>query len=257
MSEETVHIQSAERVAWITIDRPPLNILDIPAIQQLGAAIATLDQMGPDLQVVVIRGAGERAFSAGVAVQDHTPDKIAPMLESFHRAIRLLRDLPAVTIAAVQGHCLGGGMELALSCDLVIASEESRFGQPEVELGCYPPVAAALYPSLMGSGKTLDLLLTGRTLDCQEAERLGLVTRQVPAAGFEAAVHELVAQITGKSAPVTRLIKAAVRAGRDQGFSTGLAEAERLYLDDLARTEDMQEGIAAFLEKRKPEWRHR
>jgi cyclohexa-1,5-dienecarbonyl-CoA hydratase len=256
-TEETVHIQSEGRVAWLTIDRPPLNILDIPTIQQLGAAIATLDQLGPDLQVVVLRGAGERAFSAGVAVQDHTPDKIAPMLESFHRAIRLLRDLPAVTIAAVRGYCLGGGMELALSCDLVIASEESRFGQPEVELGCYPPVAAALYPSLIGPGTTLDLLLTGRTFDCHEAARLGLVTKHVPPAEFPAAVSDLVAQITSKSAPVTRLIKAAVRAGRDRGFSAGLAEAERLYLDDLARTEDMQEGIEAFLEKRRPAWRHR
>jgi cyclohexa-1,5-dienecarbonyl-CoA hydratase len=257
MSEETVHVQTSERAAWLTIDRPPLNILDIPTIQQLGAAIATLDQLGHDLQVVVVRGAGERAFSAGVAVQDHTPDLVGPMLESFHRAIRLLRDLPAVTIAAVQGHCLGGGMELALACDLVIAADESRFGQPEVELGCYPPVAAALYPSLIGPGRTLDLLLTGRTLDCLEAERLGLVTRRVPRAGLEAAVHELVGQITGKSAPVTRLIKAAVRAGRDLGFSAGLAEAERLYLHDLAATEDMQEGIAAFLEKRKPDWKHR
>lgn len=257
MADETVNVQSGERVAWLTIDRPPLNILDISTIQQLGAAIAALDQLGDGLQVVVVRGAGERAFSAGVAVQDHTPDKIGPMLESFHRAIRLLRDLPAVTIAAVQGHCLGGGMELALSCDLVIASDEARFGQPEVDLGCYPPVAAALYPSLIGPGKTLDLLLTGRTIDCDDAERMGLVTRRVPAAGFEAAVSELVAQITGKSAPVTRLIKAAVRAGRDHGFSAGLAEAERLYLDELARTEDIQEGITAFLERRRPEWRHR
>jgi cyclohexa-1,5-dienecarbonyl-CoA hydratase len=257
MADETVHVQSGERVAWLTIDRPPLNILDIPTIQQLGAAIAALDRLGDDLQVVVVRGAGDRAFSAGVAVQDHTPDKIAPMLESFHRAIRLLRDLPAVTIAAVHGHCLGGGMELALSCDLVIATDECRFGQPEVDLGCYPPVAAALYPSLIGPGRTLDLLLTGRTIDCDDAERLGLVTRRVPAAGFEAAVSEVVAQITSKSTPVTRLIKAAVSAGRDRGFSAGLTEAERLYLDELAKTEDMQEGIAAFLEKRRPEWRHR
>ncbi len=257
MPEEAVSVHREGRVAWLTIDRPPLNILDIPTIQHLGAAIATLDELRDDLHVVVLRGAGERAFSAGVSVQDHTPEKVGPMLESFHRAIRLLRDLPAVTIAAVQGHCLGGGMELALSCDLVIASEEARFGQPEVELGCYPPVAAALYPSLIGPGKTLDLLLTGRTIDCKEAERLGLLTRHVPAVEFAAAVDELVAQITSKSAPVTRLIKAAVRAGRDRGFSAGLAEAERLYLDDLARTEDMQEGIAAFLEKRRPEWRHR
>src|SRR5215210_7087901 len=171
MSEESVHLQHGERVAHLTIDRPPLNILDIPTIQQLGAAIATLDQLGPDLQLVVIRGAGDRAFSAGVAVQDHTPELVGPMLESLHGAIRKLRDLSAVTVAAVHGHCLGGGMELALACDLVIATEDARFGQPEIELGCYPPIAAALYPSLIGPGRTLDLLLTGRTLTSEEAGR--------------------------------------------------------------------------------------
>ena len=257
MSQESVSVRREGRVAWLTIDRPPLNILDIPTLQRLGEAVAALARPDDALQVVVVRGAGDRAFSAGVSVQDHTPDKIGAMLESFHRALRLLRDLPAVTIAAVQGHCLGGGMELALSCDLLIASEEARFGQPEVDLGCYPPFAAALYPSLIGPGKTLDLLLTGRTIDCGEAQRLGLVTRAVPAADLKAEVETLVAQITSKSEPVTRLIKAAVRAGRDRGFSAGLAETERLYLDELARTEDMQEGIAAFLEKRRPEWRHR
>ena len=259
MTSDTLVVTRAEgdnRAATVTVNRPPLNILDIPTIGSLAAALDDLER-DADLQVVVLRGAGDRAFSAGVAVQDHTPDKVGSMLESFHGALRILRDLPAVTIAAVHGHCLGGGMELALCCDLVVATEDARFGQPEVELGCYPPVAAALYPSLIGAGKTLDLLLTGRTLDCQEAERLGLVTRRVPAGGLEAAVDELVAQITGKSAPVTRLIKAAVRAGRDLGFSAGLTEAERLYLDELCRTEDMQEGLAAFLDKRRPVWRHR
>ena len=257
MAQESVSVRREGRVAWLTIDRPPLNILDIPTLQSLGEAVAALDRPDDDLQVVVVRGAGDRAFSAGVSVQDHTPDKIGAMLESFHGALRLLRDLQAVTIAAVQGHCLGGGMELALTCDLVVASDGARFGQPEVDLGCYPPFAAALYPSLIGAGKTLDLLLTGRTIDCDEAERLGLVTRSVPSFGLDAEVKALVTQITSKSAPVTRLIKAAVRAGCDRGFSNRLAETERLYLDELARTEDMQEGIAAFLEKRNPEWRHR
>lgn len=254
---ETVHVRREGRVAWVTIERPPLNILDIPTLKSLETAVNSFNQEGDDLQVVVVRGGGERAFSAGVSVQDHTPDKVGSMLESFHGGLRLLRDLPAVTIAAVQGHCLGGGMELALCCDLVIATEESRFGQPEVELGCYPPVAAALYPSLIGAGKTLDLLLTGRTLSCQEAEAMGLVTRRVPTGQLDAEVNELVAQITGKSAPVTRLIKASVRAGRDRGFSAGLTEAERLYMDELCPTADMQEGLAAFLDKRRPVWQHR
>ena len=242
------------RTATVTINRPPLNILDIPTIARLGEIVAELDR-DEELQLLVIRGAGERAFSAGVAVQDHTPELVGPMLESLHGAIRKLRDLSAVTVAAVQGHCLGGGMELALACDLVIATEDARFGQPEIELGCYPPVAAALYPSLIGPGRTLDLLLTGRTLTCEEAERMGLVTRRV--GNLDGGLSGLAAEILAKSAAVIRLTKKAVRAGRDHGFSEALSESERLYLDELCPTADMAEGVAAFLEKRRPVWKHR
>jgi len=239
------------RTATITLNRPPLNILDIPTIQRLGEAISELE----DVQLVVIRGAGERAFSAGVAVQDHTPELVGPMLESLHGAIRKLRDLSAVTVAAVKGHCLGGGMELALACDLVIATEDARFGQPEIELGCYPPVAAALYPSLIGPGRTLDLLLSGRVLTCEEAERMGLIARRVPS--LDEGLAKLTAEILAKSAAVVRLTKKAVRAGRDLGFTEALVESERLYLDELCPTADMAEGVAAFLEKRQPVWKHR
>jgi cyclohexa-1,5-dienecarbonyl-CoA hydratase len=242
------------RTATITINRPPLNILDIPTIQRLGEAISELDT-DKDLQLVVIRGAGDRAFSAGVAVQDHTPELVGPMLESLHGAIRKLRDLSAVTVAAVKGHCLGGGMELALACDLVIATEDARFGQPEIELGCYPPVAAALYPSLIGPGRTLDLLLTGRTLTCEEAERMGLIARRV--SSLDEGLAKLSSEILAKSAAVVRLTKKAVRAGSDHGFSEALDESERLYLDELCPTADMAEGVAAFLEKRRPVWKHR
>ncbi|HEX5717065.1 MAG TPA: enoyl-CoA hydratase/isomerase family protein [Thermoanaerobaculia bacterium] len=242
------------RTATITINRPPLNILDIPTIARLGEIVSELDR-DEDLQLVVVRGAGDRAFSAGVAVQDHTPELVGPMLESLHGAIRKLRDLSAVTVAAVQGHCLGGGMELALACDLVIATENARFGQPEIELGCYPPVAAALYPSLIGPGRTLDLLLSGRVLTCEEAERMGLVARRV--SSLDEGIEKLSSEILAKSAAVVRLTKKAVRAGRDHGFSEALAESERLYLDELCPTADMAEGIAAFLEKRRPVWKHR
>lgn len=248
----TLLLERDGRTATITINRPPLNILDIPTIARLGEIVTELDE---DLQLVVIRGAGDRAFSAGVAVQDHTPELVGPMLRSLHGAIRKLRDLSAVTVAAVHGHCLGGGMELALACDLVIATEDARFGQPEIELGCYPPVAAALYPSLIGTGRTLDLLLTGRTLTCEEAERMGLIARRV--ASLDEGVARLSAEILSKSAAVVRLTKKAVRAGRDSGFSEALDESERLYLDELCPTADMAEGIAAFLEKRRPVWKHR
>ena len=161
MSETTILLARKDRTATITLNRPPLNILDIPTIAHLGEAMEEL-AADPDLQVVVLRGAGNKAFSAGVAVQDHTPDKVTAMLETLHGAIRRLRNLDAITVAAVHGHCLGGGMELALACDLVIAEDGARFGQPEIELGCFAPVASALLPSRIGTGRTLDLLLTGR-----------------------------------------------------------------------------------------------
>ncbi len=179
------------------------------------------------------------------------------MLAAFHRALRTLRRLPAVTIAVVRGHCLGGGMELAACCDMVLAAEDSRFGQPEVDLGCFPPVAAALYPRRLGSGRTLELLLSGRILDCAQAERLGLVTWRVPAADLEARVEEIGARLVAKSAVVTRSIKRAVAAARHRTFADALDETERIYLEDLLPTEDAREGIEAFLAKRRPRWRHR
>jgi cyclohexa-1,5-dienecarbonyl-CoA hydratase len=253
---DPIHLHREPRVATLTIDRPPLNILDIPTLDRLGEAVASL-AADPGLLVIVLRGAGERAFSAGVAVQDHTPDRVGPMLDSLHGTIRRLRELDLVTVAAVQGHCLGGGMELALACDLVIAGDDARFAQPEIELGCFPPVAAALLPPRIGAGLTLDLALTGRTLTCEEAERLGLVTRRVPTGGLDAAVREVTERIAARSAPVVRLAKRAVRAGRDLPFTAALAETERIYKEELLPLEDVAEGAAAFLAKRRPVWNNR
>jgi cyclohexa-1,5-dienecarbonyl-CoA hydratase len=244
------------RVATLTIDRPPLNILDLETLAALDGAIAELAGDG-ELVAVFLRGAGGRAFSAGVAVRDHVPEKVAAMLGGLHQAIRRLRALPAITVAAVAGHCLGGGMELAMSCDLVIATEDSRFGQPEVDLGCFPPVGAALYPARLGAAGALELLATGRPIGAERAERLGLVQRLLPAGGLDAGCRQLAAELAGKSAPVLRLIKRAVAAGRDLPFPAALAATERLYLDELAPLEDLREGVAAFLDKRPPVWRHR
>jgi cyclohexa-1,5-dienecarbonyl-CoA hydratase len=255
-TQPTVLVHRDDRAATVLLNRPPLNILDIPTISLLGEAI---DELAADsgLQVIFLRGAGDRAFSAGVDIQDHTPDKVGPMLDSLHGTIRRLRDLDAVTVAAVQGHCLGGGMELAMSCDLVIATDNARFAQPEIEVGCYPPVASALLPSRIGAGLTLDLAVTGRSLTCEEAERLGLVTRRVPAGGLDEAIGRFQSEIASKSVPVTRLAKKAVRAGRDLPFAEALVETERIYKEELLPLEDLAEGVEAFLEKRRPVWRHR
>ena len=179
------------------------------------------------------------------------------MLREFHGAISILRDMPAVTLAVDQGHCQGGGMELAAGCDLIVASDDSRFAQPEIKLGCFPPLAAALYPKVLGPKRTFDLLLTGRTMTCEEALQMGLVNRSVPRADLEATVQELVQSITAQSLIVTRLTKRAIRAGQDQTYAESLTQAEQMYLTELTKTEDMHEGLAAFVDKRAPEWRHR
>ena len=250
---EPVGLERDGRAATLTLDRPPLNILDLELLELFEARCAELAAIA-DLQVVFVRGAGEKAFSAGVSVADHTPDKIDRMLVGFHGALRRLRDLAAVTVALVDGHCLGGGMEVALCCDLVAATPRSRFGQPEIKLGCFPPVAAAWLPRRIGSGRTLELLLTGRLFDAAEAERLGLVHAVVDDLGAYAA--RLAEAVTSQSAAATRLLKRAVRAGEEHPFDPALAEAERIYLRELASTTDMYEGIAAFLEKRPPVWQH-
>jgi cyclohexa-1,5-dienecarbonyl-CoA hydratase len=247
------------RFASLTIARPPLNILDVETLAALGEAVAGLERL-PDLAAVFLRGAGERAFSAGVSIADHAPDRIGAMLDSLHGSIRRLRALPGISVAAVHGYCLGGGMELALSCDLAVAEEGATFGQPEIELGCFAPVAAALFPARIGAARTLDLLLTGRRLSAAEAAGWGLVSRVAPAGGLDALLAELRGRWEALSAPVLRLTKRAVGAGATAAsdpFGAALAETERLYVEELCPLEDMAEGVAAFLGKRPPLWTHR
>ena len=243
------------RVATLTLDRPPLNILDREMIAALDRALAGLLDEPP--QVLLLRGAGGKAFSAGVSIQDHMPDRVAATLTAFHVLIRRLVDLPAVTVAVVEGHCLGGGMELALVCDLVLASDDARFAQPEIDLACYPPVAAALYPALVGAQRAAELVLTGRTLDAEEAVAWGLVNWRAPRESIDAEAERITARLTAKSATATAFAKRALGAGRRLPFREALAEAERLYLEELAGTEDVREGAEAFLAKRAPVWRHR
>lgn len=251
-----VTVDRQGRVATLTWDNPPLNILDLAALHELQR---TLEALGSEseLQLLIVRGGGTKAFSAGVAVQDHTPDKIEEMLATFHAGLRLLLEFPAPTLAAIRGHCLGGGMELAAACDLRFAEAKSSFGQPEIQLGCYPPWAAAHYPELLGPGVTADLLLTGRIFDAAEASRLGFVDRLVEDGRLEDEVATFSDQVTAQSVAVTRLAVRAIRARRSRNFEQALTESERLYTQELTQTHDMNEGLGAFLDKRRPSWQHR
>jgi cyclohexa-1,5-dienecarbonyl-CoA hydratase len=251
-----IQVETKERVSRITVDRPPLNVLDIPLLRELDATLASCAK-DSQTDVVVIQGAGQRAFSAGVDIRDHTRENVPEMLEVVHGVIRKLFALPQVTIAAVQGVCLGGGCELATCCDFVIASEDSFFATPEIQVGCYPPVALARFASLIGYHRAAEMILTGRRFSAREALDMGLINRVLPSDQFEAGLDSLLEDLLGKSGAVLRVAVKGLRELSLDGFSAALTKSEQLYRQELLRTHDVEEGIRAFVEKRKARWLHR
>jgi cyclohexa-1,5-dienecarbonyl-CoA hydratase len=235
----------------ITLSDPPLHILDIAMLEELRDAIA---RVGNDRHALIIDAAGTRAFSAGVSVQDHLGDKVVTMLRYFHDCFRALARLDLVTVSLVRGLALGGGCELAMACDFVLAADDARFGQPEISLGVFPPVAAYQLSRQTAPRKGLELLLTGDPIDAHEAERLGLVNAVFASAEFDTKAGEFLARLYRQSASSLRFAKKAFRLAQADDFDERLARVERLYLDELVQTSDATEGLVAFLEKRRPEW---
>ncbi len=207
------------------------------------------------ISVVILEGAGDRAFSAGVDIKDHMPEKVEKLLEAFHEVFYSLFDLDRATIAVVDGYALGGGCEVVAACDIVIASEKSVFGQPEINAGVLPPPATVLFPKLIGRRKAFELVLTGDRIDAKEAEKIGLINKVVPAEKLDETIDELVNKLKDKSPIVLKLTRKAIYDGLDLDFRKGLTRVTELYLGQLMKTEDAVEGLRAFLEKRKPVWK--
>jgi cyclohexa-1,5-dienecarbonyl-CoA hydratase len=244
--------EEKEGVAKITLNRPPLNVLNIEMMREINQVLEDLLQRQE--KIVVISALG-KAFSAGVDVAEHTQDKVEEMIKTFHRIFHLLFSLPCPSLAVVGGAALGGGCELATFCDFVIASEEAKFGQPEIKVGVFPPLAAVTFPKLVGLKKCFELLLVGETVDAQEALSLGLVNRVVPPQKLTEEAERFIESITQKSAAVIRLAKRAVYEALGLKFKEGLAIVEEIYLKELMKTQDAHEGLKAFLEKRPPRWK--
>ena|ERR1700733_3647859 len=245
-------LQTDGLVARIVLRHRPVNVVDVVMMEELTQSLAEIESR-QDISVIVFSGEG-KAFSAGVDVAAHTADKVNEMLTKFHHVIRALVATKKVTIAAVHGHCLGGGAELAMLCDMVYTTESAQWGFPEIKLACYPPVACTALSALVGPKRAAELILTGRTIDGKEAAQIGLANRAVPESQLNAAVEESIGYLRRLSPAALAVAKKAFYAWDSMHFDKGLARAERIYLDELMKTEDAQEGIRAFMDKREPKW---
>ena len=237
----------------LTLAAPPLNILDIAMMRELRHALAAAPS---DTWGVVFAAQGEKAFSAGADIREHTADKVEEMLTTFHGVFEDLAERDLVTVALVRGAALGGGCELAMACDIVLAADTASFAQPEIAVGCFPPVAALLLPDLVGPKKAAEMVLTGAKLTAAEAAACGLVSRVVPAASLEAEGDVLIVKLRAMSPAVLRLTRRAlgVSSGGVDSFRARLRSVEDMYFRELVPMHDMAEGIAAFMEKRQPQW---
>ena len=246
-------IERQPGVVRLNLNNPPVNVIDIPMMEEFSRELAAVEA-DHGVSVLVITGTG-KAFSAGVDVAAHTPDKASEMLTKFHAVIRALVASKNVTVAAIQGACLGGGAELAMVCDMVYTSASASWGFPEIKLGCYPPIAATCLATLVGQKRAAELILTGRTVTGREAAEIGLANCAVPSDQLDAAVRECVDRVVTLSPAALALTKKATYAWDSIHFDKGLARAEKIYLEELMKTADAQEGVAAFLQKREPRWK--
>ena len=245
-------LEISSPAARIVLRHAPLNVIDIAMMEELVQALAEVEARS-DVSVVVLSGEG-RAFSAGVDVAAHTPDKVEAMLIKFHAVIRALVASKKVTVAAVHGPCMGGGAEMAMVCDVVYTTATAQWGFPEIKLGCYPPVACTALAALVGQKRAAELILTGRTIGGGEAAEMGLANRALADENLAAAVEQIVQELIRLSPAALAVTKKAFYAWDAMHFDKGLARAEKIYLEELMKTADAQEGVRAFIEKRAPKW---
>ncbi|HEU5061141.1 MAG TPA: enoyl-CoA hydratase-related protein [Kofleriaceae bacterium] len=239
-------------ILWLTLNAPKANVLTGSMIRALHGALD--DEVDGDTKLIVFEGAGAH-FSFGASVAEHQRAQAPAMLESFHALFRRLLELAVPTCAVVRGQCLGGGLELASYCTFLVATPDARLGQPEIKLAVFPPMASILLPWRLGGGRALDLCVSGRSLEADEARRMGLVNEVTDdPAGWVLALFASALRPT--SAVALRFAERAARAELARRMAEQLPALERIYLDELMATRDANEGIAAFLERRPPELRN-
>jgi cyclohexa-1,5-dienecarbonyl-CoA hydratase len=256
MSElKHLKFEKSDAVARITLDRPKFNMMNIEMMDELNGLFETLMQ-DDDLKCIVLYAEGKH-FCTGVEVADHKPDKVDDMMAVFNRIFELTEQIEVPIIAAVQGYCLGGGMELAIACDVIVAAKGAQFGQPEIKVGFFPPYAAMRLPQLVGPARAIEICTTGKFYSAEEAQLMGMVGYVAEDDRLGETTDKIVKEIQTSSPLIIRLNKRAVRQHLGLAFKAALAGVSDLFLNTLMKTEDTQEGIASYEEKRKPVWKNK
>lgn len=251
-----ITVDTAQGISRITLNRPPANVLSVEMMHEIASAIEGLEYQ-KDVKAVTIHAAG-KYFSAGFELGDHLGDRAYVMLEAFRRVTEALAKVDRPTVAIVSGPALGAGCILAVACDFVLAAAQgAKFGHPEIRGAVFNTVAAALLPRLVGRKRAYELLLLGGSLGAADAERIGLVTRAVPDDRLAAEAAALVQRFQESSAPVVQLVRRAIAGGVDLPYEDAVRHAEDVYLNQLLATQDVEEGLRAVSEKRKPAWKDR
>ena len=252
---ERVRVSADPPHAQIVLNHPPQNVIDIPMMEELGKALGDLESRA-EISTVVFSGSSN-AFSAGVDVAAHQPATVGEMLTKFHAVIRTVVNSKKVMIAVVRGNCLGGGAELAMVCDLVLTARDAKWGFPEIKLACFPPVAVTALAALVGQKRAAELVLTGRQISGAEAAAIGLANYSLDDDNLPPLLQEQLERLSKLSPAALAVTKKAAYAWDAMHFEKGLARAEQIYLDELMKTADAQEGIEAWLEKREPKWKNK
>ena len=243
-----ITVEQVEKTTYITLHRGDLNILNIEMMEEINSALEFLEG-GRHLRALVFKATG-KAFSAGVDVAEHTAEMVEKMIHTFHKIFRLLDQIECPTVALVHGAALGGGCELACFCDMVLASDRAKFGQPEIKVGVFPPVAAAAFPAYGYLKSIYELLFLGELITAEQAKEIELVNQVYPRDDFDNLCTDFLKRLTSNSAAILRLTKKSIKAGIGKPFPEALDIAEKTYLEEMMSTKDAHEGLAAFLEKR-------
>jgi cyclohexa-1,5-dienecarbonyl-CoA hydratase len=255
VSGANVRVEVASGLARLTLHRPPVNVLTTPMMRELTRALHEVAAQD-DVRVVRLDAEGKH-FCAGVDVADHEGEKLGPMMEALADLFATFERTPQPLVAVVQGACLGGGLELALACDLVVASDDASFGQPEIKLGVFAPPASVLLPRLVGERVARGLLLTGEPIGAADARAWGLVHAVAPPGGLAEAADGWIGRLLALSGTALRQAKRAIGASVGLPLREAHERVHRIYLEELMTTADAAEGLRAFVEKRPPVWTHR